>query len=164
MKYFIVLIFLISTISNAVSTECSIVLADCFKKNIPDMEAGDSRLRPYEAQVKKYIKSLKHSGSIRGLTFKNRSTFLRGWFLLKVSQNKGRYAFQMKSPSGKESLFTWSETDRFPLGISELCKNDEPNEFMTGEIYTDSAISSDIVIIGTCGFQKVFDVILKNSI
>lgn len=102
MKYFIVFIILFTTISNAVSSECSIVLADCFKKNIPDMEAGDSRLRPYEAQVKKYLKSLKLPGSIRGLTFKNRSTFLRGWFLLKVAQNKSRYAFQMKSPSGKK--------------------------------------------------------------
>jgi hypothetical protein len=143
----------------ALGAECSIDLSSCFSASIPDLEAGDIRLQPYETEVKSFLKSLKPTQvgkALPGHAFKNKSEFLRGWTLLKRARKSNKYAYQLKGPAGESVVFTWSDGTSFPANLSQVCQDQEPREFLTGEVYTSAQVGSSIVVVGECGADRVF--------
>jgi hypothetical protein len=141
--------------------ECSTTLSDCFKKTIPDLEAGDDRLQKYEDEAKQYLKSVNKSKKLEGLTFGNKSVLLKGWTVVDKATRNGKNAVVLANVSGGKFVLTWSESRSFDPKLSGVCAQNEPNEFLTGETYTHKEISSGIVVVEECGIKSVLDAVRK---
>jgi hypothetical protein len=141
--------------------ECSINLSDCFKNSVPALEAGDSRLQKYENEAKKYLKSLKKAGGRKGLSFPNKSVLLNGWTVVENATRSGKNAVLLRDTSGKQFVFTWSDGRGFDPEIDKDCAQNEPTEFLTGEVHTHAEVSSGIIVVGECGIKKVFYAVRK---
>jgi hypothetical protein len=152
--FLITLLLVLSERTFAVN--CSTILADCFKKTITNLEAGDPRLKVYVMKTKVFLKDFNKNAK-KGLTFNNNSVLLKNWILIERIENQGKNVVVLQNPTGKKYALAWSETQSFTPDISKSCANNEPTEFLTGEVYTHKDISSAIVVVDECGIDKLIN-------
>lgn len=153
----ILTVLLVSQISHA--EECSTTLADCFNTTITDLDAGDERLQKYENEVKKFLKGSKKNAKSTGLTFKNKSVFLKDASIVDIAKSNDTYAFLVSVNSGQKYVFTWSDGKSFNVDLGKACANEEPTEFRTEEVHTSKEVSNRILIVRECGAKKLFEAV-----